>query len=157
MKRGERRPMPERFWAKVSKAGHSKCWEWLSSRDDLGYGMLWYEGRSVRAHRFSWLLANGAIPKGMKVCHSCDNPPCVNPSHLWLGTDADNSLDSVKKGRHVRMMGSEHPMARLDERAVRTIRRLLAVGTKQCDLAKMFRCSQANISRIAMRQTWSHV
>ena len=86
-----------RFWSKVVKA--DGCWEWTAYRDPLGYGRLNVDGVPVLAHRLAYELEHGAIPDGMCILHRCDNPPCVNPDHLWLGTQADNSLDMASKGR----------------------------------------------------------
>ncbi len=94
-------PPRERFWDKVDlSAGPNKCWLWLGATNTR-YGMFWCGGRQVKAHRFSWEMVHGPIPDGLLVCHRCDNPPCVNPSHLFLGSMSDNILDAVAKGRHV--------------------------------------------------------
>jgi hypothetical protein len=87
----------DRFWEKVDKSGD--CWLWTGHRGCKGYGAAWAEGRHQAAHRVSWELAFGAIPDGLHVLHHCDNPPCVNPDHLWLGTNSDNQRDCVAKGR----------------------------------------------------------
>lgn len=91
---------PERFWRKVVKLEEG-CWEWQAARDQDGYGSVWYKGAQWRAPRVAWLLANPGrqIPHGQVVRHKCDNPPCVNPSHLELGTPRDNDDDRVRRGR----------------------------------------------------------
>lgn len=92
--------MFDRFWNKVDRSGD--CWTWQGSRDRKGYGRVSVNQRPVLAHRFSWTLSHGPIPDGLCVLHKCDNPPCVNPEHLFLGTIADNNRDMVAKGRHAR-------------------------------------------------------
>lgn len=88
-------PLSVRFWKKVNRKDENKCWEWLGSRYPSGYGRL----SKKYAHRLSFEIINGLIPKGMHVLHTCDNPPCVNPKHLWVGTAGDNMRDRDKKGR----------------------------------------------------------
>lgn len=92
-------PMPFRFWDKVLVG--DGCWEWQAgTQKHNGYGSFSMNGRDVKAHRVSWLLWYGEIPKGLRVLHRCDNPPCIRPDHLFLGTQKDNVLDAVAKGRH---------------------------------------------------------
>lgn len=105
----QRRPRPsdaERFWSKVKRGADDDCWEWQASRDRAGYGWFGFRGRVHKSHRVSWMLANGDIPAGLFVMHACDNPPCVNPSHLSLGTASANAADRNKKGRTAR--GDRH-------------------------------------------------
>lgn len=116
-------PIEKRFWAKVRKGEPDECWEWQACRQEFGHGLLRIPGKVEKAHRVSWTLANGPIPDGLIVRHKCDNPPCVNPAHLELGTRADNVRDRDGRGRHVAFHGVNHPMARLTEDAVREIRR----------------------------------
>lgn len=87
----------DRFWQKVRKS--DGCWEWTARVSPEGYGEFW-DDRNVRAHRFSWSLVNGPIPDGLMVCHRCDNPRCVRPDHLFLGTNRENIRDMMAKGRH---------------------------------------------------------
>lgn len=93
-------PVEPRFWPKVDQTGGpDACWPWMACRNRHGYGKVGVGGISVTAHRAVWELANGPIPAGLHVLHRCDNPPCVNPAHLFLGTNADNVEDKVRKGR----------------------------------------------------------
>lgn len=90
-----------RFIAKVRVAqNEGDCWEWTGSADANGRGRFFFEGKIRTAYRVAFTLFNGPIPDGMMVCHSCDNPSCVNPEHLWIGTGSDNMRDAVRKGRH---------------------------------------------------------
>lgn len=91
-----------RFWNKVDVGQVDECWEWLGARGGKGYGYFHFRGQMVGAHRVSWMLCNQQeIPEGMHVLHRCDNMACVNPHHLWLGTNHDNVQDREAKGRGV--------------------------------------------------------
>ena len=157
-----RQPLAQRFWAKVDTSG--KCWLWTSNTDSHGYGQIAMPGPPPRvpspAHRVSWELHNGPIPEGMNVLHRCDNPPCVRPEHLFLGTRADNMADKMAKGRYgnpLHHRGSAHPAAILNEDAVRTIRALFANGTRQIDLAAQYGMSPQQIFAIVRRKSWTHI
>lgn len=94
-------PLEVRFWSHVDKRGPDECWPWLGGNTD-GYGYIRRGPDKLRVTRLSWEIANGrAFPEGLVACHSCDNPPCVNPNHIWAGTYSDNMRDMVAKGRHV--------------------------------------------------------
>lgn len=101
--KGTRIPIAQRFWAKVDKRAPDECWEWTGARFQSGYGSILRGGRGsgcARAHRVSYEMNVGPVPSGMHVLHRCDNPRCVNPGHLWLGTHADNMADRRAKGRY---------------------------------------------------------
>lgn len=90
----------ELFWSKAKKGGLDDCWEWKAYRNKDGYGLFVVDGIRMLSHRFAWVYYYGDIPQGMKVLHECDNPPCCNPWHLFLGTQLDNTKDMISKGRH---------------------------------------------------------
>ena len=107
--------LEERFRAKVAVGAPNDCWEWQGTRRNDGYGLFWNGSRQVRAHRAAWELEHSSIPQGLNICHRCDNPPCVNPSHLFLGTQKDNLDDMREKGRDAeiqRQSGDEHWLRR---------------------------------------------
>lgn len=162
--RHARTPFEVRFWRKVDRRGPDECWLWIG-RKDGGYGSLSLGGRGsprVVAHRASFELKHGPIPPGLFVCHRCDTPRCVNPAHLFLGTNADNMHDALIKGRlsHVnrgRFDGEKNPAATLTEDAVRAIRRELSMGHSQSTIAAKFGTTQSAVSRIKLRRTWACV
>lgn len=115
-----------RFWKKVNKDGplqlhmESSCWMWTKAKDRNGYGRFWSGTQTIRAHRAAWTLANGPIsPDNICVCHRCDNPGCVNPEHLFLGSNADNTQDMITKGRKVVVSGDRHYARLYPERVAR--------------------------------------
>jgi hypothetical protein len=100
LRKSWKRPWQERFWERVDKNGPNGCWIWTGVRGGvLGYGQYVREGRKLMAHRIAWELVNGRPIIGWHACHKCDNPPCVNPEHIFLGTPRDNTMDAVRKGR----------------------------------------------------------
>lgn len=111
------RDWPERFWRRVMKPESDGCWTWTGSTAGYGYGRVFVDGRQQSAHRVAWELTNGPIPEGLIVCHKCDNPPCVRPLHLFLGTHKDNSQDMVRKQRGP---GQKNSVRRGSQRPKRT-------------------------------------
>jgi len=145
-----------RFWAKVKL--EEGCWEWQAAKTKDGYGSVGIAtSRSALAHRVVWELTRGPIPEGMYVCHHCDNPSCVRPSHLFLGTQTDNMRDAIEKGRIMGSCGEDSPSAKLSEEDVLAIRREYANGCLQDDLAKQYGVTQAHISSIVLRKAWRHI
>ena len=147
----------DRFWTKVSKAPHSKgCWEWISTIQGMGYGVMSVtdKGKLILAHRLSWIIHNGEIPSGLCVRHFvCDNPLCVNPEHLKLGTKADNSRDMVEKGRSVK--GSKNWKSIFKETDVIDIRSRIAKGDRGIDIARDYKTTPSAISDIKCGTNWS--
>jgi hypothetical protein len=154
-----RRGTPEeRFWNRVIIAGVRDCWLWDGPCDTDGYGMFFVDTQRFRASRFAYMLANGPIPSGQGVLHHCDNPPCVNPAHLFLGTPKDNALDSVSKNRRARMFGAANASTKLTEDHVRTIRLLHKQGnTTIAALARQFCTSESTVRFIVQGKTWKHI
>jgi hypothetical protein len=155
-----------KFWLNVSKVqADTSCWEWTGPRDHYGYGRLRFHGLEWKAHRFAYAHLVGPIPEGLHICHHCDNPPCVRPSHLFPGTQTDNVQDAVAKGR-VAMpghwtggappQGVKHFNARLNDEKVRAIVRLSQIMTYR-ELAAMFNVSHGTIYPILHGKTWRHV
>ena len=146
-----------RFWAKVQKAGNNECWLWTASVAGKGYGQ--FKAPKARrqhyAHRYSYTLHKGPIPKGMMVLHQCDTPRCVNPKHLFLGTGADNLGDMAKKDRH--LYGERNNQHRLTEVEVHRIFDLSGQGWVQKRIAAEFGVGQMTVCRILRGERWHHV
>lgn len=150
-----------RFWAKVDHSGGpDACWPWTAGRNADGYGVIWVGRTMDLAHRVAWALVNGPIPPGLKVLHACDNPPCMNLAHFFLGTMADNTADMMAKGRdrHGVLLGEAHGRAKLSEAQVHEIRRLHAEErlNEPC-LARRFDVGTSTIHRLLAGRAWSHV
>ncbi len=163
----------DKFWEKVTLGAESECWQWTGARFHFGHGVVYVVGRKSpdRAHRVAWTLTHGPIPEKMCVLHRCDNPPCCNPAHLFLGTKSDNSKDRDTKGRQAsgarsgrytkpesNVIGARNGRALLTEIAVKNIRLLRNdFGATLLSLAKQFGVSTSVIHRVASRQSWRHV
>lgn len=156
----KRRPLAERFWEKVAKGKPDECWEWTASRDKAGYGKISTERDSSprRANRVAWELHHGPIPDGLWVLHRCDNPPCVNPAHLFLGTPRDNILDMHKKGRAriSRLAGADSPRARFTREEVAEIReRYRGNHGEIAELAREFGVAKGTMHRIIRHKAYA--
>lgn len=156
-----RRSTPERqFWKHVQRVPHVECWLWQGAIG-WGYGVFHAKGQTLRAHRFSWELHNGPICDGLQVLHKCDVRACVNPAHLFLGTQLENIQDMDAKGRRVTKYnprrGETHADAKLTTSDIVAIRQLSAQGVSQREIAKQFDMSQQHISDIVRRRCWTHV
>jgi len=130
------------------------CWPWLFRKNKDGYGELSVNGEKQRSHRISYWLYRGDIPKGMFVCHTCDNPGCVNPSHLFTGTNKDNMRDMKMKGRARQLKGSENGRAKLTEEDVESIRQ---DGRTLVKIARDYGVTFALISQIKRKEIWRHI
>lgn len=145
---------PETFWARVRRAGANECWLWLGSRIH-GYGNLKYQGNAWVAHRLAWTISNGQIPSDLCVLHRCDNPPCCNPKHLFLGTRLDNNRDRMLKGRGGDLKGTKQGNAKLTDEAVRFIRKNKKLSGPE--LARRFGVQRAAINKVRRGETWKHL
>jgi hypothetical protein len=166
-----------RFEAKIDRSGGPEaCWPWTGSRlKGSGYGLIGeggHRGRVLRANRVAYELANGPIPSGLEVRHACDNPPCVNPKHLVLGTHAQNMADMAKRGRSARwgkVRGEQHPLRRNPELAARgertaaaklteqSVREIRASSESNMKLARKYGVNKRAIQFVRQGKTWRHV
>ena len=147
----------ERFHEKWELDKESGCWVWTASTAGKGYGQIKIPGqrRNIYAHQLSYIIHYGEIPSGMMVCHTCDNPRCVKPSHLFLGTAKDNLQDMKLKGRHLN--GAKNAKSKLTDEQVRAIHMLSREGLSQGKLGKTFGVSQGQIFRILKGYRWNHI
>jgi Mor family transcriptional regulator len=157
-------PLEIRFWMCVQKMDDPEsCWLWIGAKTGAGYGALGLNYKFILAHRYSYELHFGAIPTGLRVCHHCDTPACVNPSHLFIGTARDNTQDMMSKGRKPLgkatapknpASGERHGCAVLTWKQVEKIRKLYAEGHSATKLAKQFRTSITNLCDIVHFKLW---
>ena len=143
------------FWNKVDVRGPNECWEWVGARNIHGYGKLRYDKKLWAAHRFSYTLHVGDIPKPMFVCHRCDNRACVNPAHLFLGSTLENMQDCASKGRSA--MGERNGSAKIAERQALEIISRYASGEQKSSLARAFGISRRQIANIVSGRAWKHL
>lgn len=153
-----------RFWSKVDKSvGDDGCWNWTAYKCEWGYGIFGLSGRRlVKAHRYAFGLDR--IPGGFCVLHKCDNPACVNPAHLFLGTNKDNIADKVSKGRQAKgasikqKVGEKNINAKLNSKQVLEIRKMFSCGEKtKTELGRMFGVTMPSIYAIVKNKTWRHL
>jgi hypothetical protein len=140
--------------AHYSRPGQNGCILWIGRRNVDGYGMLTVKGVTQKTHRFAWEAANGPIPDGLHVLHTCDTPACVNPDHLFLGTHTENMADRTRKRRHAIYHGESHGGARLTNDEVRAIRS--AAGAYR-DIGKCYGVSGSTVYRIKNGKAWNHL
>ncbi len=150
-----RRITTEKFWSFVVKKENG-CWEWNGYFNFKGYGQIRINQKSVMAHRHAWFLTNGSIPKGLLVCHHCDNPPCCNPAHLFLGTEKINTHDAVSKGRMCRGEGKRN--AKLKESQVIEILRLYYLeGIPTRKIERMMNLKMDSLGSIVTGMNWGYL
>ena len=145
----------ERFWNRVNKT--NSCWEWQGFKGSGGYGQVSLYNKVYTTHRLSAMLDGKDIDNKL-VCHHCDNPSCVNPEHLFVGSPADNMQDKVNKGRQTRHIGSKNPMSKLNEADVKTIISLYTNKTLSIPkIAKKYNVDPCVIYGIKAKKYWKHV
>jgi hypothetical protein len=140
-----RGPKPKGFWFYVDKGEPNECWEFFGARHYKGYGEFRVGSSKQKAHRIAWTELIGPIPESMHVLHKCDNPPCCNPAHLFLGTDADNRKDMLKKERY----------GKLSFKQAKEIRNLYETGLTHQEIADLFNVSRTTISDIIRAERWT--
>lgn len=148
----------ERFWSKVSKAGTDECWTWTAAKDRTGYGYFRTGGKgspTTTAHRVAYVLAHGPVADDVVICHRCDNRSCVNPSHLFAGSQADNIRDMQRKRRHSH--GESHGASKLTADNVQAIRARHSAGESMRSLGREFGVDTTWVSKIVHRRWWRHV
>lgn len=142
------------FWSKVKKGNPDECWNWTACKNDQGYGKFGYKGKTYKAHRIVFFLFNGKFPNNF-CCHSCDNPSCCNPNHLFDGTRKENQEDMSRKGRSPR--GEKQGRSKLTEKEVLQIRYWLKIGMPGTDIAFLKKVTPATICNIGKRKIWNHI
>lgn len=149
--------LKERFFNFIERDGD--CWIWIGHVTQNGYGQIKYKSKALAAHRLSYEIHKGPISEGMYICHSCDNPRCVNPEHLWEGTHTDNMRDMYAKGRQRfnPVKGQDNRASKLTEAQVVYIKQQLKLGVKQRTLAIQFNVSDAAIHYIKTGEVWAHI
>ena len=147
------------FWDRVYGLAEAEgdCLIFRGCVNDDGYGRIVRNGRLVFVHREVWARDHGPIPAMMCICHTCDKPACIEPSHLWLGTHADNMADRKRKGREAIRYGSQNPVSKLKEEDIPAIRAALRTSESVISIARRYAVTDGVIFSIRARRTWSHV
>ncbi len=149
-----------RLKAKIDIKGEDECWPWTACIGTWGYGSFWLEGKNLNSSRAAYLLMVCDVPKDKVVCHSCDNPACCNPKHLWIGTQGDNVRDCATKGRakgHFSETNHPRHLAKLTPEAVIEARRLWKSGVSQSEIARLWKMDSSTISRAVKGNSWGHI
>lgn len=145
----------DKFLKKIS-ISENGCWNWQGVITEIGYGIFRRKGKKIKAHRHSYLIFKGEIPKGLFVCHTCDNRKCVNPEHLWLGTNKENAEDAAKKGRMPR--GENHFNSKIKEEDVLKIRNTYKFKKeKYIVIAKKYGVALSTIYNIINKKSWKFI
>ena len=155
MNKKERCRLFERLYRRIKHIPSTGCWEWQGACSSYGYGQIRINKVALYTHRIAWELANGPLPKGICVCHTCDNPKCVYVGHLWIGTKEENNRDMAEKGRAIRVpctRGKRNGMTKLTESQVLSIRRDNRTNTT---VAAEYGCNRTNIYSIKTRRSWA--
>lgn len=146
----------ERFHSNVDRSGGpDACWEWKLGTNDKGYGHLNAGGRMLKTHRVAYLLEYGEVDDDLKVCHTCDNPPCCRPDHLFQGTQADNVQDAIQKERRFSPCGEDVHSARFTEADIYDIRRRGDAGESNAAIGRDYGTIRQTIGRIVRRESWA--
>jgi len=146
----------KRLYGRCVVDSDTGCWEFTGAKNTKGYGNIGIDGRTVSAHRVSYMIANdGAVTPGNHVCHSCDNPSCVNPDHLWEGSHSENMSDRQSKCRAAK--GECHGKSKLTTTQVVAIKRMMKTGLSNAEIARKMRVSTTTVRRIKLGITWKEV
>ena len=138
-----------RFWSKVDRSNTNGCWPWTSSKDKDGYGVFRYNARKIMAHRIAYLFTYGYLPTNARICHTCDNPGCCNPNHLFFGSDSDNIIDCIVKNKHSN--------CKLKADQIMPIKNAILNGATVKDVALCYNVSQTTIYYILNGTTWWYI